>query len=787
MKNYYVKKKQMLILMLSLFSGILLAQKKTYTVGMLLDERTEKIDTLLVRLQKQVQAVVGEDATIVFSEEHIFESQYHLEKARTAYDNLADGKVDIIMAFGAVNNKVIVEQDKHEKPTILFGSFNQDMVPEAFSEDTKAFENFIFLVEPQSYRSDLAALKVLSEFKKVGVVIEKQLLELLPLKATFDAITTDLGITYGFIPFENPSDIISGLKGFDAIYFAGGFTLSDTDVKTIANKLVEKKLPSFTLNGIDQVHLGLMATNQPNTNVNQGINKLALTIEQFVNDTPIEELTGTIEYEPRLTLNYNTAEAIGVAVRYSFLNDTDLVGKIDNALAIEKYKLSEAIQKGLAQNLNLKAAKIQVNQNYQNVKSAKADYLPTIMAQGIASYTDPDNADISFGQNPEFQTSAGVAFEQTLFSETMNANIKIQKQLQLAEQENLKAEALNTVFNVSNSYFQVLILKASTEIQLRNQEVTRRIFQLAEQNFESGLTGKSDVFRLRSQLVQNTQAVVEAVNALEQGYNGLNQILNNDLSTEIDVIDISLDDTVFNEFDYSELFALLDDPATLDAMMAFLSQEAIKNAPELKALDFNLAATERNIKLNGIGRLLPTLSLEGRYTEIFSRTGAGSNPTAFELPNNLYTAGVTMSLPIFNGNRTNIARQNAQIAKSSLSIQKASSELTIATNVRNSVLNLINQFTNIELSKESEKMAQEALKLTKASYGKGAITIIQVIDAQNNLLNTQLAKATAIYSYLLSAIQVERAIGHYFLLSTEEENSAFTKRFFEYLNTKNEQ
>ena len=50
------------------------------------------------------------------------------------------------------------------------------------------------------------------------------------------------------------------------------------------------------------------------------------------------------------------------------------------------------------------------------------------------------------------------------------------------------------------------------------------------------------------------------------------------------------------------------------------------------------------------------------------------------------------------------------------------------------VLNLINQISNIELSKISEDTEREALDPTQTSYNNGAVNIVQLLDAQNNYL-----------------------------------------------------
>ena len=101
-------------------------------------------------------------------------------------------------------------------------------------------------------------------------------------------------------------------------------------------------------------------------------------------------------------------------------------------------------------------------------------------------------------------------------------------------------------------------------------------------------------------------------------------------------------------------------------------------------------------------------------------------------------------------------------------------------NINDAVLELINQISNIQLSKVFEETAQEALDLTQTSYENGAVNIVQLLDAQNNYLQAQLASASANYNYLQGAMQLERSLGLFFLLQDEIERKAFIQRFLEF-------
>ena len=295
--DYFEKKikrinqmKKLLTLVLLCCFAVGLAQKRTYNIGMLLDNRTTEVDPLIQQMQNQIKAVVGEDANIQFSENTILVNGYDLQKAEQNYQQLLQNS-DIILAFGVVNSVVVNKQTSHQKPTILFGAVNNDFNTIDLNKKTSGIRNFTYLVESESYVEDLKRLKELTGFKKVGIIIEEAFVNILPLKKTFDTELKKLDADYKLIPFKNINDITSHLDDdIDAVYVAGGFFLTDDETKKLAQTFIDKKLPSFTINNIGDVKLGIMATNQGESNIDQFFRRVALNVEGYVNGTALADM-----------------------------------------------------------------------------------------------------------------------------------------------------------------------------------------------------------------------------------------------------------------------------------------------------------------------------------------------------------------------------------------------------------------------------------------------------------------------------------------------------------------
>lgn len=756
------------------------SQDNTFKIGFLLDKNSVEINELLKELSDEISAVVGEDAVLEFPEVSKLVNNFDSSTALNNYNVLVENNTDIIIAFGVVNNAVISKVATYQKPTIVFGALSEELLTD--ESLVSNIKNYTSIVTSQSYTEDIKLLQKLASPKTIGVVVEKAFIDNLPIASTFNDISKDLNIEIKLIPFDSLSDITSSLDNIDAVYLAGGFYLSDSEMQELANALIEKRLPSFTSNPVKDVINGILATSHDQSELNQFFRRIALTVESILNGNALATLSTKLESKSTLTVNYNTAEKIGLPLKYSLIASTSFVGNPKEIVADKTYTLVSVMQEAITENLELQTIEKDISLTKKDLELAKSDYLPNITAGVTGTYVDPQLAEVSNGQSPEITTSGNVTLQQTIFSEAANANISIQKSLRDAQQENYNSEALNTVFNTATAYFTALILKANLSIQNQNLELTKYNLKIATENYEAGQAGKSDVLRFKSEMAQNTQQMVEAINKLEQGYYVLNQLLNNPIDTKIDVEEAELKKGVFSNYNYEQLGQFLDDPTLRFPFIKFLVQEAINNAPELKALDYNVKATERSERLYGAGRFLPTFALQGQYNYEFSRSGTGSSfPSGFPvIPDGYYTVGLNVSLPIFNQNRQNINKQIATLQKEQLEISRDNITLNIEKNINDAVLQLINQISNIQLSKVFEDTAKEALDLTQTSYANGAVNIVQLLDAQNNYLQAQLASANATYNYLQSSMQLERSLGLFFLLQDESERTAFIQRFLEF-------
>lgn len=776
-------KKHLLLLVLIFLYAISHAQK-TVTIGILVDKITNNTE-LLNQLENEIKTIVGQEATIVFGE--ILANNFDVATAKSNYQKLLSNKTDIILTFGIVDNIVLYKEKNFPKPVIVFGSINGDFFKLSENKKTSGINNITYIVPPSSYAKDLEEFSKLYDYKTLGIMVDDYLPKTLPIKDLFDAYFSNKASSYKLITINESTNFSNLLNDVDAIYLTGGFNFSDINFKKLVSAINQKKLPSFSSVRKADVERGILASNQPENNIDQFFRRIALNIEAIIGGTNPSELPLYLTYKNKLTINYTTAEQINFPIRYSMMVTADVIG--GNVEVVPKSSLSivDIMKSVVDKNLSLKVAKKDTELALQDIKTAKSNYLPDVSAKIGGTYIDPRVAQYSAGQNPEFSTAGNITVQQLIYSESASAGIDIKESLEKAQQESYNAAELDALLNATTAYFNALVLKTNASIQNQNLQVTKRNLELSEQNFQAGASGKSDVLRFKSELAQNIQSLITAKNQLSQAYFTINQLMNVDISTKIAIKDAEISKGVFKNYNYTEMIKLLDDPKSQPKLIAFLIEEAKQNAPELKNLGHNLNVIERNYKLNDKGRFIPTVALQGQYNLGFSESGKGSvlpigSPN---IPDGTYNLGLNISLPIFQQNQRKTNRQTAKIQTDQLLIQKEDTEQSIAANINTIVLDIVNEIANIEISKVAENTAKESLELTQNAYQEGAVPVIQLIDAQTNYLQAQLTSATANYNYLLVSMQLERAMGYFFLINSTTSNQAFIQRATQFILNNN--
>ena len=176
------------------------------------------------------------------------------------------------------------------------------------------------------------------------------------------------------------------------------------------------------------------------------------------------------------------------------------------------------------------------------------------------------------------------------------------------------------------------------------------------------------------------------------------------------------------------------------------------------------------------------MNLNARYGENFDRSGTGSNNSL--LLDDEWSVGIEASLPIFTGGalKSEVSRSRNTLLQNQYNNENLQEQ--IETRVRNSLKQAKGSYPAIRLANDAAQAAEENLSLVIDSYSQGAVSITDLIDAQDASLEANLAAVNAQYQFMIDWIEVQRAIANFDVLLEPDGFNNWYQALNEYYATK---
>ncbi len=130
--------------------------------------------------------------------------------------------------------------------------------------------------------------------------------------------------------------------------------------------------------------------------------------------------------------------------------------------------------------------------------------------------------------------------------------------------------------------------------------------------------------------------------------------------------------------------------------------------------------------------------------------------------------GAQASLPLYTGGARLARRQQAREALAQLQLEREAAAERIAANIRIAMYAAGSAFANIEPAREAATAAKKNFDLVTDAYGRGAVSILDLLDAQREALSANLDAANTVYTYLIELMQMQRAIGQFDFFVSED-------------------
>ncbi|TAD84628.1 MAG: TolC family protein [Bacteroidetes bacterium] len=413
------------------------------------------------------------------------------------------------------------------------------------------------------------------------------------------------------------------------------------------------------------------------------------------------------------------------------------------SLAQAVLPLNEAIALALQKNFDVQLAQndaeiAQLQNNWGN-----AGRLPTVNATGGYNYSR-NNLDQRLVNGTNIKRN-GASFE--------NQNLGVQGQwrvfngfrvvaakarLEAVErigQTNIKAQANQVVYNVVQTYLNILRFQAQKAATEEGMLLVEERMKLADNRFKIGTAAKSDYLQALVDYNQAKNTLIAIQNAIAQSKTQLNNLL----ARGADDAFLTSDSVSSTQLPpRSTLLLAIDtlNPALLMAkeQMVVLAQQAREiNAQRLPTVTLNLGAGLNN-SLNSAG---------------------------FTLRNTTYgpNTGIGLAIPIYQGGVVKQQLKVNQVLQKSQQVQFDA----IKNNLQTALANAYNSFDfakdQFNLEEENLKAVKENTAIAMERFRKGTITTVELRQTQFNLIESQTRRINALYQMKQSEADVLLILG----------------------------
>ena len=197
----------------------------------------------------------------------------------------------------------------------------------------------------------------------------------------------------------------------------------------------------------------------------------------------------------------------------------------------------------------------------------------------------------------------------------------------------------------------------------------------------------------------------------------------------------------------------------------------------MKAIDADIASQERLVLKSKRDYWVPTVSIQGDVEHYLSDSGDGQRNENFNgLDDTDWTVGVYATLPLFEGGRKPATKSKAKIELNRLRIQRKAFEERLSQTILIASNNTRSSYPSINLSRDAADAARSNLKLVTDSYVQGIKSIIDLLDAQTQALNSDLDAANAVYNFLIDLMGVQRSIGNFIIFQPAAEQQKWLQQ-----------
>ena len=426
---------------------------------------------------------------------------------------------------------------------------------------------------------------------------------------------------------------------------------------------------------------------------------------------------------------------------------------VSNAQSLDDY-----VQEGLKSNLVLQQKNISLQQAQQSLQIAKSYFLPSINL--LADYTSGNGGRsiaIPVGDllNPVYHSlnqmtqsddfpqienveqnffprdfyDARIRTSIPLINTDLHINRDIQGQKVVLQQYEVELFKRELIENIKTAYYNVKAADASVKIYESALTLVQKNVDINQSLVANGKSLPANLLRSKSEAEQVKADLNSARNKHNNARKYFNFLLNKDFDSSI------------NTDAFENIAEVID---TLETVNQREEVQMLKTVREINESSLRMSKLNRLPKVNA-----------------FLDLGTQAEGWRYNNDSRYYLVGVQLSLPIFQGFRNDrtIRQNQLELQKSEHDLVHTQKRLQLAVSVaRNELTTTIE---NYHAAEQQLKSAQSYFQLIDRGYKEGINSLIEFLDARNELTSSHLQLNLRKLEVLTASARLERETASY--------------------------
>jgi len=412
--------------------------------------------------------------------------------------------------------------------------------------------------------------------------------------------------------------------------------------------------------------------------------------------------------------------------------------------AAQALDLRQAFDAAITADARLNAARATADAAAERLPQARSQLLPNIAlsasrAENLLDTTRPNPlTGDKFTTTERYpSTNAVLNLRQTLFRRQQTLGVDQAEYLVDDARQTLNLEMQNTAVRVSGAYFDALLATDQLELIEAQKISTTTGLDAARKALVAGHGTRTDVDQAQTRLDMVLAQEIEA----RQHVDFTRRQLQNLIGRAPDTL---------SGLDPARLQTTTNSVASLNDLIA----EATASNPEIRSLKSRVEATRLEVAKASAGHY-PTLDLVAQISN--SQSDSVTNPYAAYYNRSI---GVQFTMPIYSGGYVTSAERQAAAQLQNAQAVLDGAVLDLSLKVEREYRNVTEGASKIQAFSQATRSAGVALDSTRKSYAAGVRTLLDVLNADQELKANERNLVQARYNYITARIRLGALLGN---------------------------